>query len=78
MKKKILVAPLAGIALLGTSPLVEADELRTTPVEDAADDGDDDDGGNAGLFGLLGLAGLAGLLGLRRRDTIRYDDRVTR
>ena len=81
--KKMFVAPVAGVVLLATGGLAQADEVRTTPVDAATDDdgsGDDDDGGgNAGLFGLLGLAGLAGLAGLRRRDrAVRYDDRVTR
>jgi len=68
---KMLAGPLvAGVLLLGTATVVEAQDAQTTPVDDAttsADNSDDDDGSSkVGLLGLLGLAGLAGLL--KRND----------
>ena len=80
MIKKMFAGPVvAGVVLLGTATMAEAQEVQTTPVDAATDDnGDDDDSGRVGLLGLLGLAGLAGLAGLKRRDpVVRYDDRTT-
>ena len=65
---KMLAGPLvAGVLLLGTATVVEAQDAQTTPLDDAttsADNSDDDDGSSK--VGLLGLAGLAGLL--KRND----------
>lgn len=82
MIKKLLAGPMvAGVVLLGTATMVEAQDAQTTPPVDEAtseDDGDDDGSSKVGLFGLLGLAGLAGLAGLKRRDPdTRYVDRTT-
>ena len=81
MIKKMFAGPfVAGVVLLGTAAMAEAQEVHTTPIDEATEDnGDDDEGsGNVGLLGLLGLAGLAGLAGLKRRDpAVRYDDRTS-
>ena len=73
--KKMLAGPVvAGVLLLGTATVADA---QTTPVDDAttsANSSDDDDGSSkVGLLGLLGLAGLAGLAGLKRKD---HDNRT--
>ena len=80
MIKKMFAGPIvAGVVLLGTGAMAEAQDVQPTPVDAASDDDDDDDSsGKVGLLGLLGLAGLAGLAGLKRRDpVVRYDDRTT-
>ncbi len=78
MMKKMLAGPVvAGVLLLGTATVVDAQDAQTTPGDDATtstDNNDDDDGSSkVGLLGLLGLLGLAGLAGVKRHD---HDNRT--
>jgi hypothetical protein len=70
MRKWIAGPTLAGILMLGTATVADAQQ----PAQDNS--ANEDDNGNVGLFGLIGLAGLAGLAGLKRHDReTRYDQR---
>ena len=70
--KKMLAAPaVAGVLLLGTASVADAQDAPAQ--EDAAAEEDSD---KTGLFGLIGLLGLAGLAGLKRNNRdAGYDQR---
>jgi LPXTG-motif cell wall-anchored protein len=72
MRRWIAVPTLAGVLMLGTATVADAQK----PTQDESANEDDND--NVGLLGLIGLAGLAGLAGLKRRDrNTRYDQRAS-
>jgi MYXO-CTERM domain-containing protein len=72
MRRWIAVPTLAGVLMLGTATVADAQK----PTQDES--ANEDDNGNVGLLGLIGLAGLAGLAGLKRRDrNTRYDQRAS-
>ena len=62
--KKMLAAPaVAGVLLLGTASVADAQEAPAQEERAAKADSD-----KTGLFGLIGLLGLAGLAGLKRNN----------